>query len=263
MENNKLEILVSQAIEGDKKALNALVDGIQKYIYNISLKILWRPDEAKDATQEILIKIVTHLSSFKSESNFTTWTYRIANNYLLNYLGKLKRKQNNFKKFAIDLSGETNETYEVNNAERKLLEEEVKIGCSMGMLQCLDTKSRITYILGDILEFNSNEGAYIQGISAEAFRKRLSRTRNKINRFTKQHCGIVNPANKCRCHKKIDCAISKGKINGKHLLFAAEGLVSSITKVESAAGLIQSNPEYELPERRLNEIKKMMELEFN
>ncbi len=43
--------------------------------------------------------------------------------------------------------------------------EEVKIGCSTGMLQCLDAESRITYILGEILELDSIEDAYIQDVS--------------------------------------------------------------------------------------------------
>jgi hypothetical protein len=53
----------------------------------------------------------------------------------------------------------------VNDAEKKLLVEEVKIGCSTGMLQCLDAESRITYILGEILELDSIEDAYIQDVS--------------------------------------------------------------------------------------------------
>lgn len=260
MKNNNLEPLVLQAIEGDKKALNTLIESIQKYIYNISIKILFHPDEAKDATQEILIKIVTHLSSFKNESNFTTWTYRIATNYLLNLIDKQKRQQLNFEMFALDLSQGLNHNYLANDAEKKLLVEEVKIGCSTGMLQCLDAESRITYILGEILELDSIEGAYIQDISPEAFRKRLSRARTKINEFTKGHCGLVNPENPCRCHKKVDDASTKKRLNPNYLLFASKELITSIADVEDAAGLIQSNPEYNLPNFKLNEIKRILEV---
>lgn len=262
-QNNNLESLFMQAIEGDKKALNSLIDAIQKYIYNISIKMLFHPDEAKDATQEILIKIVTHLSSFKNESNFTTWTYRIATNYLLNLIDKQKRQQLNFEMFAIDLSQGLNDNYLANDTDKKLLVEEVKIGCSTGMLQCLDTESRITYVLGEILELDSNEGAYIQEISPEAFRKRLSRARTKINEFTKGHCGLVNLENPCRCYKKVDDSISKKRLNPNNLLFASEELITSIANVEDAAGLIQSNPEFDLPTKKLNEIKRILEVALN
>lgn len=138
--------------------------------------------------------------------------------------------------------------------------EEVKIGCSTGMLQCLDAESRITYILGEILELDSIEGAYIQDISPEAFRKRLSRARTKINDFTKGHCGLVNPENPCRCHKKVDDATAKNRLNPNYLLFASKELITSIADVEDAAGLIQSNPECNLPSEKLNEIKRILEV---
>lgn len=262
-QNRDIEILVTLAVEGDKIALNALLEGIQKYIYNISIKILWHPEEAKDATQEILIKIVTHLSSFKNESNFTTWTYRIATIYLLNQLDKQKRQQLNFDIFAKDLAEGINHHYIANDAEKKLLVEEVKIGCSTGMLQCLDNESRITYVVGEILEFNSTEGAYIQNISAETFRKRLSRARTKINEFTQRNCGLVNLQNTCRCHKKVDDSVNKKRVNKANLLFASQELISSIAEVESTTGLIQSNPDFEYPEQRLNEIKRILEVNFN
>lgn len=262
-QNKDIEILVKKAIEGDKVALNSLLENIQKYIYNISIKILFDPENAKDAAQEILIKIVTHLSSFNFKSNFTTWTYRIATNYLLNLLDKQKRRQLNFEIFAKDLSEGLNHNYNVDNDEKKLLVEEIKIGCSTGMLQCLDTESRITYVIGEILEFNSIDGAYIQEITAETFRKRLSRARTKINEFTKQNCGLVNSKNACRCHKKVDNAIATQRLNPNNLLFASKDLISSIAEVESATGLIQTNPDFEFPEHRLSEIKRILEININ
>jgi hypothetical protein len=136
----------------------------------------------------------------------------------------------------------------------------VKIGCSTGMLQCLDTESRITYVIGEILEFNSSDGAYIQDITPETFRKRLSRARTKINEFTIQNCGLVNSENACRCHKKVDNAIATKRVNPNHLLFASKYLISSIAEVETATGLIQTNPNFDFPLQRLNEIKKILEV---
>lgn len=257
-----LETLVKRAVEGDKVALNTLLESIQKYIYNISIKILFHPENAKDATQEILIKIVTHLGSFKFESNFSTWTYRIATNYLLNLIDKEKRQQISFAIFAMDLAQGLNHKYVVNSAEKKLLVEEVKIGCSTGMLQCLDTESRITYVIGEILEINSMDGACIQDISPVTFRKRLSRARTKINEFTRQNCGLANSGNPCRCHKKVDNAIATNRVDPDKLLFASRDLITGIAEVEAAAGLIQTNPEFEFPEQRLNEIKKILEVVF-
>jgi RNA polymerase sigma factor (sigma-70 family) len=53
--------------------------------------MLGQPEDARDATQEILLKIVTHLSGFRGESSFRTWYYRIGCNHLLNFREKNNR----------------------------------------------------------------------------------------------------------------------------------------------------------------------------
>ena len=83
-----LEILVEKANAGNKKALEAVIVAIKDFVYNLSLKMLLYPVDAEDATQEILIKIITHLSTYQNKSKFTTWVYRVSTNYLLTYKGK-------------------------------------------------------------------------------------------------------------------------------------------------------------------------------
>ena len=78
-----LERLVERSIQGDKTALEQLLSGIKGLVYNLSLKMLLFPEDSEDATQEILIRVVTRLNSFKGQSKFTTWVYRVASNYLI------------------------------------------------------------------------------------------------------------------------------------------------------------------------------------
>src|SRR6266702_5196266 len=79
----RLDHLVGQAREGDEEALEAIVRTIQDRIYNLALRMLWHPADAEDATQEILLKVITHLGQFRQESDFMTWVYQIAKNHLL------------------------------------------------------------------------------------------------------------------------------------------------------------------------------------
>jgi Sigma-70 region 2 len=72
------EELVSRAQTGEKDALEKLVRRHQAWIYNIAIRMLWHREVAEDATQEILIKVVTKLSTFRGQSQFRTWLYRIA-----------------------------------------------------------------------------------------------------------------------------------------------------------------------------------------
>src|SRR5579862_7585901 len=77
--------LVLRARSGDRKALEELVRRHQAWIYNIAVRMLYHPQDAEDATQEILIKVLTRLSSFEGRSSFRTWLYRIVVNHVLNH----------------------------------------------------------------------------------------------------------------------------------------------------------------------------------
>src|SRR6185295_12156548 len=76
--------LVEQATHGDRAALEKLVLRHQAWIYNIAVRMVFHPHDAEDVTQEVLVKVITRLSTFKGESNFRTWLYRIAANHVLN-----------------------------------------------------------------------------------------------------------------------------------------------------------------------------------
>ena len=75
--------LVKKSLDGDKKALNQLIKIHEPFIYNVAWKYTNNQEEAKDLTQEVLIKIVTKLSSFEGKSAFQTWVYRIVVNQFL------------------------------------------------------------------------------------------------------------------------------------------------------------------------------------
>ena len=258
-----IESYVQEAVSGNKASLERVVKSIQDMVYNLALRMLWHPEDAKDVTQEILIKVVTHLARFEHKSSFKTWTYRLASNEILNYRNKYFRGKLNFDDFKTQLTHNQSEgiSYTSNQAEQNLLIQEAKIGCSHAMLQCLDQESRLTYVLGEILDFNSQEAAYILEIKPEAFRKRLSRIRNSIRSFVSNNCGLVNKKNACKCHKRVDANIQSGHINPDQLLFAGKdkALIDSIDRVENEVALFRSNPKFKAPEELFMQVKKILE----
>src|SRR6267143_5569553 len=76
--------LVMRARSGDRQALEELIQRHQGWIYNIAVRMLYHPQDAEDASQEILVKVLTRLSSFQVRSSFRTWLYRVVFNHLLN-----------------------------------------------------------------------------------------------------------------------------------------------------------------------------------
>jgi len=99
--------------------------------------MLWHPDDAKDATQDILIKVITNLGSFKYKSAFTTWVYRLASNSLINFKKKKFVIAIDFDQYELQLKkGISNSILYTNNkAEQNLLVQEAKIGCSNAMFK--------------------------------------------------------------------------------------------------------------------------------
>ena len=80
-----MENLIEKAVAGDKKSLEEIILSVQDTVFNLSLRMLGSFADAEDASQEILLKVITHLSSFRQESAFSTWIFRIAVNHLKDY----------------------------------------------------------------------------------------------------------------------------------------------------------------------------------
>jgi RNA polymerase sigma factor (sigma-70 family) len=76
--------LVELARNGDRDALERLVLRHQAWVYNIAVRMVFLPEDAEEVTQEVLVKAITKLSTFRGESQFRTWLYRIAANHVLN-----------------------------------------------------------------------------------------------------------------------------------------------------------------------------------
>src|SRR5207302_10579861 len=75
--------LVRDARRGDAQAFRSLVERYQRRVYQLALGMVKDPDEAMDIAQETFVRVHRYLPSFKGDSSFFTWTYRIAVNLCL------------------------------------------------------------------------------------------------------------------------------------------------------------------------------------
>ena len=217
-----LEDLARHAIGGDREALDSLVRALQGDVYGLALRMLWNREDAEDATQEILVRIVTRLAQFDFRSKLRTWVYRIAVNHILDVKkSPVERMHLNFQRFGDDLIDGLSSDGPA-DSERSLLVEEVKIGCTLGMLQCLDRPHRLAYVLGEILELSGPECAEALGTSPELFRKRLQHARTAIKAFTRAHCGLVSDTAACACHRRVPAALRLGRVRPDGLDFAQQ-----------------------------------------
>src|SRR5688500_4510411 len=216
------EDLARRALSCDRDAVEQLVRGLQGDVYGLALRMLWNREDAEDATQEILVRAVTRLGQFDFRSKVKTWVYRIAVNYILDVKkSPVERMHLNFQRFGEDLAEGLSSDGPA-DAERSLLVEEVKIGCTLGMLQCLDRPHRLAYVLGEILELSGPDCAEALGISPELFRKRLQKARTAIEAFTRAHCGLASDNAACACHRRVPAAVRLGRVSPDTLDFAEQ-----------------------------------------
>ena len=210
-----LEDLARRAIGGDRDALDVVARQLQGDIYGLALRMLWNKEDAEDATQEILVRIVTRLSQFDFRSRLKTWAYRVAVNHILDVKkSAIERLHLNFEQFADNLTAGL-EPVSADDADQSLLIDDVKVGCSLAMLQCLDRPHRLAYVLGEIMELSGPEAAEVLEISAALFRKRLQHAREAVLTFTKSHCGLVSDAAPCRCNRRVsrDAVAAVGEVH--------------------------------------------------
>jgi RNA polymerase sigma factor (sigma-70 family) len=231
------EILIKDALTGDKFSLEALIRRHQDWIYNIALRMVFNPEEAKDVTQEVLIKIMTKLSTFQGRSAFRTWAYRIVVNHVLNMKKSIgeARHASTFKDYWSSIERTPDRDMPDPNSlpiDTPLLLNEVKTTCMFGMLLCLDREQRLIYILGGIFGVTDKVGSEIMQITKANFRQKLSRTRKDLYNFMNNKCGLVKEDNPCHCSKKTKAMVSSGYVNPANLRFYN----NYYFQVEQAAG---------------------------
>jgi RNA polymerase sigma factor (sigma-70 family) len=248
-----LHALVGRAQSGDRAALNELVSLLADDLYRLALRMTGNPADAEDAAQEVMIKVLTHLGSFRGEASVRTWAYRIAVRHLLDRpKSRVESLGLGLERFAADLM----DGLQPADADADpALAEEVKLGCTLAMLTCLDREHRVAYILGEIFDLPSAEAAAIADASPEAYRQRLSRARRQLEAFTQAYCGLVGREAPCRCDRRVKRALELGRIDRAKLELArhptAEVLVhvKEMEALHATAALFRSHPRYAAPEK--------------
>ena len=215
--------LVHAAVQGDRPALERLVRRHQGFIYSLAQRMLYAPEDAADATQEILISIVTNLASYRGEAAFRTWAYRIAVRQLLAFKkGRVEHVVHDFDCFGQCL--DTTPDLDPPDAgslpvDVRLVIEEAKIGCLMAMLLCLDRDHRMAFVLGEIFEASDTVAAEVLGISTDNARQRLTRARQQLRQFLTGRCGLLDASGSCRCARKTQGFIRQGIVDPNRLRF--------------------------------------------
>ena len=251
VEDAELRRLAFAAGAGDRDALAAVARHVQDDVYRLALRMLWHPEDAADAAQEAMVRIVTRIGSYRGEAAFRTWAYRVAANHLTNWReSRVERERFDFRRFAEDLHEGLAEP-EGDGPGDRLLAEEVKLGCTLGMLLCLDREHRLAYVLTDVFGLRSADAAYVCATTPAALRKRASRARARLQAFVAEHCGLVERSAACRCDRRVATAVRIGRVDAARPAVAvhheATAAVGEMDRLHDLASLMRSHPDYRAP----------------
>jgi RNA polymerase sigma factor (sigma-70 family) len=274
--------VVTAATNGDLSAIDTLLLAIQPAIFNLGVRMLGNREDAADATQEILLKVVTHLGSFRGEAAFTTWVFQIARNQLLTAatrsretpevsLESIGGRLEAGLEFSATL-GDPQGTERSLTPEDKLAARQVALGCTQNMLMTLDRVQRLAYVLDVVFGLSSDDAADLLDIKPAAYRQRLSRARAALDPFVQGKCGLVNQQAACRCERQLPALghvraqagakmpVPLAAVHRKEREQLEQSL-TALVRMSNAAAVFRAHPDYQAPEAMILAIRSILKAE--
>ncbi|MCB9650935.1 MAG: RNA polymerase sigma factor [Deltaproteobacteria bacterium] len=198
-----LATLAARALNGEARAAEDLCRSLQGPLYRLAARLLRDPEDARDATQESLILVITHLSTFRAESRLMTWAYAIALRHILRSRRQRERRASRLAlEFKIRAGMLLTERDAVPEGETAVARRETCLGCTRAMLQSLSLEERAAIVLSEILGADDQLGAQLTDVPDATYRKRLSRARAKLRPVMEDLCGLTSSANPCSCDRQ-------------------------------------------------------------
>jgi len=177
-------ITVGRVLAGENEAFEILVIANQKKIYNRCLRIVKNPEDANDLAQDAFLKAYQNLASFKGESGFSLWLYRLTTNVCLDFLRREKRRE----KVSLSYQDDAGDTIEIEvpderftphkEAERNEFLENIHQG-----LTSLSDEHRKILMMRELDGLSYDEIAAFLGLSPGTVKSRIARARQNLTKI--------------------------------------------------------------------------------
>ena len=166
---------INLVLQGNTNAFSILINEYKDIVFSLAMKMSINKEDAEEVAQDAFVKAYKSLNSFKSESKFSTWLYKITYNTCLDYLKKNKNQKNIIQIDTIIEAKVDNLSNAINAIEleerRKIIDES---------LQLLPYDETFLLILFYFDDQNINEIAEILGINSSNVKIKLHRSRKKL-----------------------------------------------------------------------------------
>lgn len=178
MQTKNDEYWVRQCLAGDRQAFRQLLVNHQDMVYSIAKNMLKDTDEAADLTQNIFIKAYEKLDSFRQESTFSTWLYRIA--YTMSVSALRSRKTRLPQTYVDDFGRLANKADELTE---EALSHEEEMQLLQTAIERLDADDRSLIHLYYIQNQSVDQIVQITGLGHSNIKTRLFRIRKKLHEW--------------------------------------------------------------------------------
>ena len=170
--------LVARAQSGDPAALDALCARARPMVARHARRLLGRSADVEDAVQDVLILMCARLSTYRWEGSFAGWLYAVATRSILRGAASAPREA----ELAVDLAERAlvSDHDPMTEAEWRLIEQDIHLACTVGVLTALSPDTRRLYLLGEVLAVPDRVGAQVAHLTPAAYRKRLERARRAV-----------------------------------------------------------------------------------
>jgi RNA polymerase sigma-70 factor (ECF subfamily) len=182
------EELVRSILAGDDRAFDELVLIHKRFVFNLCFRLLGDYDEADDCAQEVFIKLHRTLASFRFESSFKTWLYRVTVNACKNKLRSLEYRMG-LKRIRLDMPGDDDQKqFEIGDPgqspETDLKRKEIR-RLIQAAVNKLPVDQKLVVVLRDMEGRTYEEIVEITGLRLGTLKSRLSRARLRLRESLK------------------------------------------------------------------------------
>jgi RNA polymerase sigma-70 factor (ECF subfamily) len=184
--------LIERLKEGDETAFKTIVEQWQDMVYNTILGIVQNETEAEDLAQDVFIKVFEKVGTFKGDSKFSTWLYRIATTTALDHLRSKKRKKRfGFLQSLSGTSGEEKEQIPDFNHPGVSLDNKERAAVLFKAIEELPENQKTAYTLHKLEGLSYRDVSEVLNTTVSAVESLMSRAnqnlRKKFEEYYNKH----------------------------------------------------------------------------
>lgn len=183
----------------------------QPKVYRLALSLAGNTHDAEDITQETFFRAFRSYDSFREDSSFFTWIYRITVNVSNDYLKQ--RAKMPIETLTEDMGYSLEEIIDpnpANNPETELLGHQTRIKCLHAMTECLPLEQRKVFCLAITMGLPHKLIAGILECSVSSVKTTLHRAKQRWNGYMENKCQFIKKSNPCNCRQFVRFGLSKG-----------------------------------------------------